>query len=237
MTGLHPSPPWSPTPPAHPLLAPTPRAGARQPASVAWLITFTDLVALMLTFFVLLFAMSQLDQQKWQSLVESLTSHLNSVEKSDSTKLAADYQVEVPIAPPAADLDYLEPILREHLAADPALADRELHRVATGLSLSFSELLLFAGGTARLTPQGGKAVFALGGVLRNLHNAVDVEVHGGPSAPTVADWQTALARAAAVTRLLAESGYAGPILARSLPDDGGATRIDVVIREDQRERP
>jgi len=190
MIGQHPSPPWSPKPPpAHPLLAPVPSGGGRRSTNFAWMITFTDLVALMLTFFVLLFAMSQLEQQKWQSLVQTLSRHLNAVEKSDRSKPAADYQIEVPIAPPAADLDYLEPILREHLAADPALADREVRRVADGLRLSFPEQRLFAGDTSRLSAQGGQMVFALGGVLRNLHNAVDVEAHGRSSAPTVADWQ------------------------------------------------
>jgi len=238
MSGLHPLPPWVIAPsPARPLLAPVPRAGVRPLVSQAWMVTFADLVALMLTFFVLLFAMSQLEQQKWHSLVQSLASRLNSVEKSDSKKAAADYQIEVPIVPPAADLDYLAPILREHLTAEPALADSELRRVANGLRKSFPEQRLFAAGTARLTAQGGQVVFALGGVLRNLHNAVDVEAHGGSRAPTAADWQKSLARAAAVTRLLAEAGYAGPVLARSAVDGGGVARIDVVVREDQRESP
>jgi chemotaxis protein MotB len=227
--------PWGSASPARTLLAPS--ASAQRPATTAWMVTFTDLVALMLTFFVLLFAMSQLEQQKWQSLVESLTSRLNSVEKSDSKKMAGDFQIEVPIAPPAADLDYLEPILREHLAAEPALADSELRRVADGLGLTFTERQLFAADTARLTAQGGQVVFALGGVLRNLHNAVDVVARGGSSAPSAADWHRSLARAAAVTRLLAEAGYAGPVLARGVIDGGGLAGIDVVIREDQRERP
>jgi len=43
-----------------------------QRSSQAWLVTFTDLVALMLTFFVMLFAMSKVEQRKWQNLTDAL---------------------------------------------------------------------------------------------------------------------------------------------------------------------
>ncbi|MBT3305153.1 MAG: chemotaxis protein MotB, partial [Alphaproteobacteria bacterium] len=41
-----------------------------------WLITFTDLVALMLAFFVMLFAMSNVKVSDWQNVIDSLSQTL-----------------------------------------------------------------------------------------------------------------------------------------------------------------
>ena len=39
----------------------------------SWLDTYADMVTLLLTFFVLLFSMSTVEQSKWEALVESFT--------------------------------------------------------------------------------------------------------------------------------------------------------------------
>ncbi len=237
----------TPEPPYGPVLggrlpaAPPPMP--RPSSSSAWMITFTDLIALMLTFFVLLFAMSQIQQQKWQSLVESLASNLSATYKTEAVKIAADYQVQVPITPPAADLDYIEPILREHFAVEPLLAGGTIDRVEGGLNLLFPDERLFVGNTPELTARGAKVIFALGSVLRNLDNAVDVNARlRSDSAPAPEDWRTTLARSVAVVRVLVQSGFAGPIVARALVGDDtpaghaqGADGLEILVSEDRRE--
>ena len=222
-------------------MTPTSARGRTRPVSTVWIITFADLVALMLTFFVLLFAMSQIQQQKWQSIVESLASNLSATHRIETAKFAADYQVPVDIAPPGAAVDYLEPILREHFASDPLLADAAIDQLADGLKVSFPGEQLFVGGTAELTARGGKIIFALGGVLRNLHNAIDVNASFSADGLAAArNWDNALARSVAVTRILAQSGFAGPIVARGRGDEpaaSGAEGLDVLVRADRREQP
>jgi len=208
----------------------------------AWMITFADLIALMLTFFVLLFSMSQLQQNKWQSLVESLASNLSATIQTEADKLAADYQVAVPVTLPAADLNFIEPILREHFAAEPLLAGGSIARVDDGLSVSFPGTHLFVGGSSELTERGAKVAFALGSVLRNLDNAIDVNSYiGTEETISAADWETALARSVAVVRILAQSGFNGPVVARGQGNaadfDGRNIRADgltLLIREDYR---
>lgn len=239
MTDRNSPPPFGPPPFGPPGAEPLP--ARRRSASNAWMITFTDLIALMLTFFVLLFAMSQVQQQKWQSLVESLARNLSATYKTESAKVAADYQVPVPVVPPAAELDYIEPILHEHFAAEPLLAGGRIVRVEGGLSVTFSDERLFAGGSAEMTARGAQVIFALGSVLRNLDNAVDVNAHRQAGAAAAEDWEIALARAVAVVRILAQSGFTGPIVARALGADeapaGPRQRSDgleLFISEDRR---
>jgi len=238
----HETPPATPNPVTGSHFAPEPLPFRRSSSNNAWMITFTDLIALMLTFFVLLFSMSQLQQQKWQSLVESLASNLSATYRTETAKFAADYQIAVPIDPPAADLDYLEPILREHFAADPMLEGGSIDRVEGGLIVSFPDERLFVGSTPELTARGAKVIFALGSVLRNLDNAVDVNANIRSRATIVtADWETALARSVAVVRILAQSGFAGSAVARGLgsedkPGSRGhnADGLNLLVLEDQR---
>lgn len=215
-----------------PKMLPKRRSSSRN----AWMVTFADLMALMLAFFVLLFSMSQLQRQKWQSLVESLASHQSATYETETAKFAADYQVAAPIAPPGADLDYLEPVLHEHFAAEPMLAGGSIERVEGGLGISFPDERLFVGSTPRLTARGTKVLFALGSVLRNLNNAVDVNAHlnSGTKAAT-ANWETALARSVAVARILAQSGFSGPVVARGRGSHVvGTEGLDLLVREDRR---
>ena len=217
------------------------------PSRTAWMITFTDLVALMLTFFVLLFSMSQIEQRKWQSIVQSLASNLSAVQRLETAKIASDHQVAAELVPPGADLDYLEPILREHLASDPLLAGAAIDRAADGLNISFPNERLFAVSPAELSGRGEKVLYALGGVLRNLHNAIDV--NSSISADDTIgerDWETALTRSVAVVRILTQSGFTGPIVARGViatPDDpvagrrGGTDGIGLLVRDTQRPLP
>ena len=55
--------------------------------SSVWLVIFADLVALMLTFFVMLFSMSNVTAESWKKMVDALADALNptSEEKIDTT--------------------------------------------------------------------------------------------------------------------------------------------------------
>ena len=70
--------------------------GARESASIIrksenddsaraplWLITFTDVMALMLTFFVLLYSMSSPQEEKWEEMSKGLTKKLNVFNAAD----------------------------------------------------------------------------------------------------------------------------------------------------------
>jgi chemotaxis protein MotB len=220
-------------------------------AGQAWLVTFTDLIALMLAFFVLLFSMSQIEQAKWQGLVEALYSDLNTLRKVESFKPALDYQPDQEAVVPGADLDYLTPIIREQIAAHPLLArEVTIHRAAERLVISLPAQSLFGAGAAAPVPQAVELGSALVSVLRNLNNAVEVEARlerAGAASARHADWELALARAVAFTGILTRAGYTGRIVVRATAATGPASgrnggparsqgaRLDVVIHEAEQE--
>ncbi len=233
-----------------PLLA---KPGWLGSASQAWMITFTDLVALMLAFFVLLFAMSQVEQKKWQGLVDSLSVDLNGLKSVAQVKPALDYHPEDETVVPGADLDYLAPVLRQQIAAHALLARATIRRLPDRLVVSLPADLLFRANATSLSVAARDAGFALGGVLRHLNNRIEVVArvrHSERAQGRRSDWQLALARAALFTSMLTRAGYRGPIVARGIVESragrqapvssaapgrlqGG--RLDIVIHEFARE--
>lgn len=239
-------------------LVPMARPGAGPSKAPAWMVTFTDLIALMLTFFVLLFSMSQVEEHKWQNLIDVLAKDRSDLRKSGTAPLAVEYQLEQSGPAPGTNLDYLAPLLRQQMAADEALARSVVQRLSDRVVISLPGDLLFAPGSSEPAPRAATTAYAIGGVLRQLNNAVDVEAHVAPkpvragpdSGGGEAVWALSLDRALVFTRMLTDLGYHGVAVARGFGASRNAQlaaeltaagrgaftdRIDVVIHERARE--
>lgn len=206
------------------------RSGANRLSDVtvtarrAWLVTFTDLISLMLAFFVMLFAMSGVKVELWEATVSSLTSTLRpapvatpppSEDESVSTR-AAD--------PPAIDLDYLAAVMGGMRDDAPALADSRLSRITDGLIVTTDVDRLFLHGRAELSPAALDTLAVVVGVLRNIGNRIGVRVEaGGARAATLGHrpaFALALARSAAVANALREAGYDRSVVAYGVGGGG-----------------
>ena len=76
-------------------------------ASNAWLITFADLAALLLTFFVLLFSMSQVNIDDWGAVKEALGTSLNPQRSTAGESAGSRFSVDKIVVSRAANIDYL----------------------------------------------------------------------------------------------------------------------------------
>ncbi|MBE88922.1 MAG: chemotaxis protein MotB [Rhodospirillaceae bacterium] len=176
-----------------------------------WLLSFADVTALLLTFFVLLFSMSTLQSEKWQGLIS----------KHDSSKQPYKQLIPMPKAVnnlsnveliPALPLGYLGEVLEEKLQADPVLARAIIHRLESAIVISLPSELLFAAGEIALTDAAKEALFLMGGIVTTIGNQIDIEGHSAPKENEDGIFDSAyilsLARAVAVANELARSGYA-----------------------------
>jgi len=196
-------------------------ASEGEAAGQAWLITFTDLVALLITFFVMLFAMSQVEERKWQNLTDALARNLSLVREINVALPADDLDIDTVELLPGTDLDYLALLLEQHMASEPALAGGVLRRQDDRIVISLPGELLFAPDSASLTEEGARAAFALTSLLRNLNNRIEVAGSADPSWPGGAfqsNWELSLARAARVAALLSDAGYRRAVVMRGLGD-------------------
>lgn len=222
--------------------------GRRQDSNQAWLLTFTDLAALMLTFFVLLFSMSTIKDSDWQNLVDALSPRLDRVQEVTLSLPQHEKSAEEVQRQPGSDLDYLTAVLKEQMAANPELAAIGVTQEGRRVVISVPGDLLFASGSTSLGEAGGKAAFTLSGVLRNLRNVIEIAGHADPnppkSGPYPSNWELSLARAVVLSDMLKGVGYRGEIITRgygharfadldpALTGEArmaGARRVDIIV--------
>ncbi|MDH5189305.1 MAG: flagellar motor protein MotB, partial [Rhodospirillaceae bacterium] len=75
--------------------------------SAAWMVTFTDLVSLMLTFFVLLFSMSNVKMDEWEAMIDTLTQTLNPSRLTTVADATSKFNIGTIFRKRAINLDYL----------------------------------------------------------------------------------------------------------------------------------
>lgn len=201
-------------------LDPPPAAHAAEPV---WLLAFTDVVSLVLTFFILMFAMSTPDIAAWQRLTGAIAPG----EATPAEPPMARRNIATVYRRAAVDIDYLHVLLEGTLAKQPALAGALLEAAHDRIVLSLPSGLTFAPGASVLDPAAGEALFHLGGLLANLGNRVAVV---GAASP--ASFELALARAAAVANALRRAGAVRSLEVKAAIGPGGALpadRVDLVI--------
>lgn len=212
---------------------PPPERGTR-----VWLITFTDLVALMLTFFVMLFAMSNVKLTEWRSIINSLSQTLRPEVTKTVPAPSSAFNIGTIFRKRAIDLDYLASVLGEASEGHGLLSRGRIARLDDRLVIALSGDSLFEPDGSALTGDGRQALFVLGGVLRNIGNQIDVSGHADIAQVVrgyASVWELATARAATVTNALRQSGYTDDIIAFGFADAANgaavARRIEIVIRQ------
>lgn len=197
----------------------------------AWLVTFADLVALLITFFVMLFATQKVDIGKWESLVNTLSMRLNPHQTILIARPSADKNVERLSRDRAINLDYLEKVIRSKTLGQPELAGLELARHEDRLVVTLPAPLLFRSGKADPIESARPILFVLAGVLGTIGNRVDVVGHADPRPIAVANEL----RRAGYHREMSPSGFGASAfreLSSSLPvgrRNDLSRRVDIVI--------
>jgi chemotaxis protein MotB len=210
-----------------------------------WLVTYADMVTLLMVLFIVMFAMSQVDEKKFMALKEGLAAGFansssvlpgaNSLLEQSGTSpmqpIAPDHRVEDKTKLTVGALDAPEDAESAEHRARALDEARRLGKVASkvqealdqkgladdvvttmderGLVISLvSQHVTFKADLATLTPRGAAVVDALGPVLRDLDEDIEVSGHTNqvPVTPRfyATDWDLSAARAVTVLRRLNE---------------------------------
>lgn len=195
----------------------------RKKPSTAWLATFADLASLMITFFVLLFSMKNVDVERFQDISGALSGALafTSVQQADFSGGVVE-QTQVLRAD---QLTYLQAILQQRFAEDEILKEAELvyDKKAETLTILIPSTLLFDVGGATLQIQGEEAIDRLGSLLQYLDNSIMVGGHTDPTpiegSPLYeTNWELSMMRAIGVLKKLRSSGIVAPMQALGFAD-------------------
>ena len=219
-----------------------------------WLITFTDVMALMLTFFVLLYSMSVPEEEEWKEVTKGIQNQFSET-FADQTRRGRLETINIDKVDfsEALDLNYLESIVANIIEKDERLKTIVLIPQTDHLVISVPDELLFGSGEADVAPEGKQVLFSLGNALARIRNRIEVIGHTDPtpiqnqSRDFGSNWELSLARAGSVSTVLKTAGYERPIIVRglsssrydSLPEDlpederlSFARRVDIVIMQD-----
>lgn len=179
--------------------------------SNAWMLTFADLVSLMLTFFVLLYSMSSMQSDEFETLASALSQRLNPSRDVVQEAPTADLNLPTVSVARAGSLDYIQQVLRTKFGDDATLDDLSVKRGEGELIISLPADTLFAPASATLTSAADRILFTLAEALRYFTNEVTVAGHTDPNPIETpefpSNWELSLARAAAVAKALHDGGY------------------------------
>lgn len=222
-----------------------------------WLVSFTDVMALMLTFFVLLFAMSNPKQEDWQDFTQNVQENFNKFHGQVENRGAEDaVNIEKINLSQALNLNYLRAIVANLIEKESSLGGAILIDNNDSLIIALPQDILFDSGQAAVKSEANKALFTIATALGRIKNRIEVVGHtdprpiaGGGEFPS--NWELSLARAANVAGVLENVGYTKPIAIRgqasgrfddipkTVPGDTRldlSRRVDIVVMEDDGRR-
>lgn len=205
------------------MIAPHPKERDRDGPSQAWLVTFADLLALMLAFFVLLFAMNSVKMDAWNAVVEALSERLNPTHKWPSPALEFDRNMARTTVARAVELDYLQRVLEQKIGAGTLPSKGLIQRLDDRIILSLPAELLFAPGQAEMLGDASETIGVIAKAMRFVGNQVNVVGHSDPNGlpeehQFSSNWALSLGRAMTVANALRAAGYSHEIEAFGLAD-------------------
>ncbi len=193
------------------------RRGGREPEKAPnherWLITYADLITLLMIFFILMYTISNVNSKKFAELSASLSEALvgnNSgffigeapgpVQVSGKVVTAAGKVAEQKAMQDAAEK--IQGMLKEKGLSGKVQVGLE----ERGLVVSLKETLLFVRGSAEVNPASREVIRKIGEVLLTMGNAIKVEGHTCDlpinTAQFPSNWELSTTRATNVVKLL-----------------------------------
>ena len=174
----------------------------------SWLIPYADLLTLLLALFIVLYAASTIDKEKYQSIMESFQSELTGTEipeekagLSPTLPKAKDEQGEVEEANDK-ELDVLKQQLGGYIAANNLQDSVTLQDTEKGIEVSLKEVVLFDSGRAELKERSFQTLNGIVGLINTVPNPISIQGHTDnvPATNTIyaSNWELSSARAASV---------------------------------------
>ncbi|MCF6460538.1 OmpA family protein [Clostridium sp. Cult3] len=215
----------------------------------SWLTTYSDLVTLLLCFFVLLFSFSNIDAQKFRTIMSSFQGGTGVLEGGTTLELGENAESSEDLL--EEDLEKLKGILEEYADSVGLGAEILLSVEERGLIVRFMDNVLFDSGKAELKPESIEILETVAEILNRdefRDRLIKVEGHTDTdpilySKKYPTNWELSSTRATNVLRYLVEeenidgsrissSGYSyyRPIAPNDTRENKAKNRrVDIVI--------
>ncbi|MEK6662239.1 MAG: flagellar motor protein MotD [Pseudomonadota bacterium] len=191
-----------------------------------WLVSYADFITLLFAFFVVMYAISSLNEGKYRVLSDSLVTafknapssampaHLDQPPQPTSRPITAAKKLGVEVDPKlkkqTEDMRQVAQDLLKVLA--PLVKDNQVKITQSlrGVTLEINASVLFAPGQAILQAESAKALAAVAQVLAPVPNRIQIEGHTDDAPISTvyypSNWELSSARASSVVRLFDLNG-------------------------------
>jgi chemotaxis protein MotB len=193
-----------------------------------WLVSYADFITLLFAFFVVMYAISQLNEGKYRVLSDALLKAFQPDRQGERTIVPPLHPHQAPpgngVVPPirptgegeaGRSYERMRTLARDVVnALDPMVKSGQVRVTESGrgLAVELNASVLFTAGEAELQTQAQPSLDALARVLAPLPNDIEVEGHTDNLPITTSrypsNWELSSARASSVVRLLIERGVA-----------------------------
>ncbi len=183
-----------------------------------WVISYADLVTLLLGFFIILFASAQIDQDKYHELSFAFKQAFNVDVRAGADGSSPVFGGGIGVVPGGNFTSQAQPDVKSiRTTFDEQLLESGLTsnavdvlRDGQGVVIRVSDRLLFSSASAELNQEAKPLLRVVAGVLRGINSEVRVEGHTD-NVPVASDryptnWELSSARATTVLRFLADEG-------------------------------
>jgi len=186
--------------------------GEGGPSMERWLLTYSDMITLLMIFFIMMYVISNVNMQKFQTLAITL----NAVLKGEPTGMFQEVGPSF-VAGEGAEAMQLAQVQKElesYLQKQGLTRQVTIREEERGLVISFQETILFPRGSADLTPEARRIIAQVGAILKELPNFIRIEGHtcnlpiNTQKYPS--NWELSAARATNVLRELIATSQIPP---------------------------
>lgn len=217
-----------------------------------WVVTYGDMMSLLLTFFILLVSLSEIkDEDQYDEAVHAVQQAFGIISGGGLAPMD-----EIPLNTVVEQLTetalYKERIRKLSQAEDPGIIGREItvKRIREGLLFSLGGRISFEPGSAELKPDGKAQLRRLADMIRGQTNKLEIRGHAAPGELAAGGafdnlWDLSYARARAAMSYLAERGIDArrmrligcadkePMVAGAYTDDERAVnrRVELIVTE------
>ncbi len=178
----------------------------------AWMVTFSDLMSLLLTFFILLYSMSDIDSDKFRDISQSIQGVFSGSGKTEIFDKEASIIDEM--ENPLESEEVESGLVKIHNKVSDYIDEHNLGKEVSvnmnekGVFVDIKEAILFDPGSAKIKPGGIDVLKKLTGLLKSMTNEIVVEGHTDNvpigRANYGSNWELSADRAVSVVRHFSE---------------------------------
>lgn len=192
-----------------------------------WLVSYADFITLLFAFFVVMYALSSVNEGKYRVLSDSLVTAFRSSTHDGGGAMVLTQPQMTTIRPVSPQIKSQALQVREKKAEQMKKVARSISEVMApyatqgqvavietdrGITVEINDSLLFAAGRAELAPAAEQAIRGVGGVFAETEFPVTIEGHtdnipiSTPLYPS--NWELSAVRSTTVLRLMMQAGVA-----------------------------